>query len=50
MQKNAYFDDHLGEGWPALDNIRSCLIDRTARASFFKRGRDGGSFFIEDAF
>lgn len=48
MRVRAYFDEHWGDGWPELSNLRSCLIDPKRRAEFFAKGRDGGSFFVED--
>ena len=43
MRKEGSFDNHWGEGWPDLENIKSCLLDPERRAQFFAKGRDGGS-------
>lgn len=47
MQKDAAFDDHWGEGWPDLSNIKACLTDPKRRKEFFAKGRDGGNFSID---
>lgn len=47
IQKSAYFDEHWGDGWPSLENIKYRLIDVSGRSKFFEKGLDGGSFFIE---
>jgi hypothetical protein len=45
MQKESFFNNHWGNGWPELSDLKACFLDPERRMDFFNRGLDGGSFF-----
>jgi hypothetical protein len=47
MRKNAYFDNHWGDGWPSPAHVESCLADPKGRQRFFADDHEGGSFVAE---